>query len=290
MRTLKQVSVVGLGLLGSSVSLSVLRAMPSVKVVGYSHRDSTRQKARQQGIASRIEETLATATENADLVILATPISTFEDYFRQLSPYLKSGAIVTDVGSTKAKVHRWAARLLPKGVYFVGSHPIAGSEKQGLDYGRDDLLIGAQCVLTQTKGTNLQALAAVRAFWEKLGCTVDLMAPAAHDRILGMVSHLPHIAAASLVNANRLADMRSAGKGFMDTSRVASGPANIWVDILLTNPAACVHGIDKLIEQLELFKAAIRAGDKETLEKLLDQARQKRDRLIAYKLEQKELF
>ena len=290
MRTLKQVSVVGLGLLGSSVTLSVLRAMPSVRVVGYSHRESTRQKARQQGIASRVEETLQAAAEDADLVILATPIRTFEDYFRQLAPFLKPGAIVTDVGSTKAKVHRWAAKLLGKGVYFVGSHPIAGSEKQGLDYGRDDLLIGAQCILTQTKGTNPEALATVRAFWEKLGCTVDVMAPAVHDRVLGMVSHLPHITAASLVNANRFEDIQNAGKGFMDTSRVASGPANIWVDILLTNTEACVDGIDKIIKQLELFKKAIQADDKETLETLLEQARQKRERLIAYKLEQKELF
>jgi prephenate dehydrogenase len=290
MRVIKQVSVVGLGLLGASVSLSMQRSMGVVKIVGYSHRESTRQKARLQGIAAVVADTLEAAVEDADLVILATPIRTFERYFKEMSGILRPGAIVTDVGSTKGVVHRWAAKLLPKQAHFVGSHPIAGSEKQGLDYGRDDLLLGARCILTRTKGTDVKALAVVRSFWEKLGCTVEVMTPAAHDRTLGMVSHLPHITAASLVNANRLEDLYSAGKGFMDTSRVASGPANIWMDILLTNPEACVAGIDKLIAELERFRSAIDKGDEKELETLLEQARQKREQLIAYKLERKELF
>lgn len=290
MKHLNQISIIGLGLLGASVALSVRRALGKVRVVGYSHRDSTRQKARQQGIADYVAETLAEAVENADIVILAAPIRTFEEYFRQMSPHLKAGAIVTDVGSTKKMVHQWAAKRLPKKVHFVGSHPIAGSEKQGLDYGRDDLLIGARCILTRTKTTNAAAFEAVRAFWAALGCSVETMTPAAHDRTLGMVSHLPHITAASLVNANRLEDLYSAGKGFMDTSRVASGPANIWMDILLTNPDACTKGIDKLIAQLQRFRTAIEEGDEQQLEKLLDTARQKREQLIEYKLEKKELF
>ena len=290
MYEIKQVSVISLGLLGASVSLSIQRATGTVKVVGYSHREQTRQKADQQGICSRVEDTLGAAVEAADLVILATPIRTFEGYFREMSPVLKAGAIVTDVGSTKGVVHRWAGRLLPKRVHFVGSHPIAGSEKQGLDYGRDDLLIGARCILPQTRGTDAKALAAVKAFWEKLGCSVEVMTPAVHDRTLGMVSHLPHLTAASLVNANRLEDLYSAGKGFMDTSRVASGPANIWMDILLTNQGTCVKGIDKLIAELKRFRTAIKKGDEKQLERLLEQARQKREQLIAYKLEKKELF
>ena len=290
MKHLNQITVIGLGLLGASVALSVRRALGTVRVVGYSHRASTRQKARLQGIADTVEETLEAAVCDADLVILATPIRTFEGYLKQMAGCLKDGAIVTDVGSTKAAVHRWARRLLGKGTRFVGSHPIAGSEKQGLDYGRDDLLIGARCILTRTPGTDAEALAAVRAFWEALGCVVEVMSPGGHDRVLGMVSHLPHITAAALVNANRPADMHRAGKGFMDTSRVASGPANVWMDILLTNRAACTQGIDKLIAELRRFGEAIEAGDEQTLEKLLEAARRKREQLIEYKLQKKELF
>ena len=290
MKHLNQITVIGLGLLGASVALSVRRALGTVRVVGYSHRASTRQKARLQGIADAVEETLEAAVCDADLVILATPIRTFEGYLKQMAGCLKDGAIVTDVGSTKAAVHRWARRLLGKGTRFVGSHPIAGSEKQGLDYGRDDLLIGARCILTRTPGTDAEALAAVRAFWEALGCVVEVMSPGGHDRVLGMVSHVPHITAAALVNANRPADMHRAGKGFMDTSRVASGPANVWMDILLTNRAACTQGIDKLIAELRRFGEAIEAGDEQTLEKLLEAARRKREQLIEYKLQKKELF
>jgi len=290
MNQLNQVSIIGLGLLGASVSLSIRRAMPGVRIVGYSHRESTRQKASEQDIVDLVEETVQACVEFSDLIILASPIRTFEGYFRDIGPCLKEGAFVTDVGSTKRIVHQWAVRFLPKQVKFVGSHPIAGSEKQGLDFGRDDLLIGARCILTHTRTTDPEALAAVKAFWEKLGCSIEVMSPYAHDLALGMVSHLPHITAAALVNANQLKDLFRCGKGFIDTSRVASGPPNIWMDILLTNPDACVKGIDKLIAELERFRTAIEDGNERQLEKLLEQARQKREQLIEYKLEQKELF
>ena len=129
-----------MGLLGSSVTLSAKRELARSRVVGYSHRDSTRQKARQYGVAHEIADTLEQAVAGADLVILATPIQTFEDYFKQMAPHLKDGCIVTDVGSTKTLPHQWAATHLPKGVY-VGSHPIAGSEKRGVEFARDDLLV-----------------------------------------------------------------------------------------------------------------------------------------------------
>jgi prephenate dehydrogenase len=290
MNTFKQISVIGLGLLGASVSLSIRRAMSGTRVVGHSHRESTRRKAAEQGIVDSVAETVQACVEGADLVVLASPIRTFEGYFRQMAPYLKEGAVVTDVGSTKRIVHQWASRLLPKRVKFVGSHPIAGSEKQGLDFARDDLLPGAKCIMTQTQTTDPAAVAAVRLFWERLGCTVEVMSPAAHDRILAMVSHLPHITAASLVNANRLEDLYLAGTGFIDTSRVASGPANIWTDILLTNKQGCLRGISKLVVELERFYDALERGDEEQLQKLLEAARKKRERLIEYKLEKKELF
>ncbi len=290
MNQLNQVSIIGLGLLGASVSLSIRRAMPGVRVVGYSHRESTRQKAAEQDILDRVEETVQACVEFSDLIILASPIRTFEGYFRDIGPCLKKGAFVTDVGSTKRIVHQWAARFLPKQVKFVGSHPIAGSEKQGLDFGRDDLLIGARCILTHTRTTDPEALAVVKTFWKKLGCSIEVMSPYAHDLALGMVSHLPHITAAALVNANQLKDLYRCGKGFIDTSRVASGPANIWTDILLTNKQGCLRGISKLIVELERFYHAIEQGDEQQLEKLLNQARQKREQLIEYKLEKKELF
>lgn len=288
---IKNICIIGLGLLGASVALSVRRAMSGVKIVGFSHRQSTRQKAIDQNILDEVFETAQQAAEKADLIILATPICTFKDYFAQISPVLKKGAIVTDVGSTKVYAHQWAKKFIknPK-AFFVGSHPIAGSEKQGLDFARDDLFIGAKCIVTFDKSTSKTALQKVRSFWQKLGCKVQTMSPAEHDRILAYVSHLPHISAACLVNTNSLKDLYSAGKGFMDCSRVASGPENIWVDILLTNPKNILRGIDRYIHQLRQFRQALAKSDANRLEKLLAQARQKRQKLIDYKLKQKELL
>ena len=278
-----------MGLLGSSVTLSAKRELARSRIVGYSHRDSTRQKACQQEVAHEIADSLEQAVIGADIVILATPIQTFEDYFKQITPYLKDGCIVTDVGSTKTLPHQWAAAHLPKGVY-VGSHPIAGSEKRGLEYARDDLLVNARCILTKVRGTRAAAIEVLEDFWSKLGCNVELMSPANHDRIFGMVSHLPHMTAAALVNSVSQQNIKFAGRGFIDTTRVASGPSNVWTDILMTNSETCVEAIEKLMAQLQALQDAIAAGDTQKVNKILAQASQKRAKLIQYKIDQKELF
>ena len=278
-----------MGLLGSSITLSAKRELVRSRIVGYSHRDSTRDKARQYEVAHEIADSIEQAVSGADMVILATPIQTFEDYFKQIASYLKDGCIVTDVGSTKTLPHQWAAKHLPKGVY-VGSHPIAGSEKRGVEYARDDLLVNARCILTKVRGTSAAAIEVLTDFWSKLGCNVELMSPANHDRIFGMVSHLPHITAAALVNSVNQQNIKFAGRGFIDTTRVASGPPNVWTDILMTNSDTCVKAIGELTVRLQALQDAIAAGDARKVNKILDQAGQKRAKLIQYKIDQKELF
>ena len=279
-----------MGLLGSSVALSAKRELTRAQVVGYSHRDSTRQKARQCEVAHEIADSLKQAVTAADIGILSTPIQTFEDYFSRIAPFLKDGCIVTDVGSTKTLPHKWAAANLPKGVHYVGSHPIAGSEKRGVEYARDDLLENARCILTKVRNTNPSAIERLESFWSKVGCKVELMSPASHDRIFGMVSHLPHMTAAALVNSVSQQNIKFAGRGFIDTTRVASGPSNVWTDILMTNSDTCVEAIEKLVGQLQTLQAAIAAGDTQEVNKILAQAGQKRAKLIQHKIDQKELF
>lgn len=289
-KELKQITVIGMGLLGGSITLTVSRTFPGVKTVGYSHRAITRQKARQSGVASKIVDEIKQSVYSADIVILASPICTFEEIFSRIADALPSGCIVTDVGSTKVLPHRWAVKRLPRSVHYVGSHPIAGSEQRGVEFARDDLFEGALCVLTTTKKTNRQAVQTLKRFWSKLGCWVKIMSPAGHDRVFASVSHLPHVAAAALINANSSEMLKFAGKGFMDTSRIASGPANIWADVLLTNASNTVRGIDKIIAELGKLKKAIKAGDTIEVEKLLRKARSKRSALIDYKIKSKELI
>ncbi len=261
-----------------------------MKVVGYSHRPSTRDKARQLAVATQVVDEMTQGVAGADLVILATPICTFEAVFGEIGGALANGCVVTDVGSTKVLPHRWAASTLPKTVHYVGSHPIAGSEQRGVEFARDDLFDQAMCILTTTKNTNRQAMQMLEDFWSKLGCSVKSMTPAKHDRIFANVSHLPHITAAALVNASTEADLRFAGKGFIDTSRIASGPANIWTDVLLTNAGNAIRGIDRLIAQLTELKNAIKSKDESQIERLLEKARAKRAALIDYKIKSKEII
>jgi prephenate dehydrogenase len=241
-------------------------------------------------VADRVFDNIRESVADADIVIVATPVCTFEKVFREIADNLPTGCIVTDVGSTKLMPHRWAAKYLPRGVHYVGSHPIAGSEQRGVDFSRDDLFDRALCILTATKTTNQKALRTLREFWSALGCYVKVMSPAEHDRILADVSHLPHITAAALVNASDADELKFAGKGFMDSSRIASGPSNIWADVLLTNAKNIVKGIDRLTAELTKLKKAIRAGDRKKIEKLLESARTRRSTLVEYKMSRKELI
>ncbi len=290
LKDLKQITVIGTGLLGGSISLTALRTFPDVKVVAYAHRSATRQKAKVLAVASEIVGDIKLSVSNADLVTLATPIHTFEKIFGTIAEALPKGCIVTDVGSTKVLPHRWAAKKLPSTVHYVGSHPIAGSEKRGIEFARDDMFENAICILTTTKGHNTSAVRMLKKFWSALGCSVYLMKPARHDKIFANISHLPHIAAAALVNSSNTEELKLAGKGFIDTSRIASGPANIWADVLFTNVKNTAKGIDKIIAELLKIKKAIESGDKKEIGKLLKKARDKRAAMIKYKLKKNELI
>lgn len=290
MKDLNQITVIGLGLLGSSISLAILRSFSKVRVVGYTHRASTRDKARQLAVASEVVNDLRQSVSGSDIVVLATPLCTFESIFGEIADSLPDGCIVTDVGSTKVFPHRWAAKKLPGNVYYIGSHPIVGSEQRGVGFARDDLFVQAVCILTTTEKTNRRVVQILKKFWSQLGCFVKTMKPAEHDRIFANVSHLPHIAAAALINANNSEDLKFAGKGFMDTSRVASGPANVWTDVLLTNQNNILRDIDKVIAELTKFKKAIKSENKREIERLLEKAKDKRTKLINYKIKNKEMI
>ncbi len=261
-----------------------------MSVVGYSHRAATRAKARRLAIATEVAEQLSEAVSDVDLVILATPVFTFAEYFAHLNRLVRRGCIITDVGSTKVLPHRWAREQLTDGALYIGSHPIAGSEQRGIEFARDDLFVDARCILTTTQGANRVALGALRRFWSDLGCSVETMTAADHDRILANVSHLPHIIATGLVNASDPQDLRSAGKGYLDSTRIASGPADIWTDVLLANADNIVPGIDRVLAELTAVRHALKAEDRQTIQTLLEEARRKRAALVKYKIRKRELL
>jgi len=264
--------------------------MPGISVAGYSHRAATRNKAKTLGVVTEVFADLAEAVRTADLVILATPVFTFESYFGDLSRLVPSGCIVTDVGSTKVMPHEWAEQAFAERGRYVGSHPIAGSEQRGIEFARDDLFDQSRCILTATAKTDRTAITTLKGFWSALGCSVRTMSPKEHDRVFANISHLPHVMATGLVNASDDADMRYAGKGFLDSTRIASGPASVWTDVLLANRQNIAEGIDRAVAELQKLQAAIRDGKRKEIEQLLEGARKKRATLVAYKIRKKELL
>ena len=288
-KSLRQVSIIGLGLLGGSVALAVRQRMPGTAVIGYSHRPATRRRAKALGVITETAGNLKAAVAAADLVVLATPIFTFEKYFMDLSGIVPADCIITDVGSTKVLPHEWAEKQLAGHARYVGSHPVAGSEQRGVEFARDDLFDQARCILTTTPATDRGAVRILKGFWSALGCSIRVMSPVEHDRVFANISHLPHVMAAGLVNASDEDEMMFAGTGFLDSTRIASGPATVWTDVLLANRENIADGIDRAIAELAKLRAAIRDGKRKQIEQLLEAARRKRATLVKYKIRKKEL-
>jgi prephenate dehydrogenase len=215
-------------------------------------------------------------------------VDTYESHLKDWGASLAAGTIVTDVGSVKGELVAQAEQLLPRSVRFVGAHPIAGREKTGVAAGSPDLFRGARCILTPTPQTDPGALQSVRALWEAAGSIVSTMDPCLHDRVLGSVSHLPHIAAFSLINA--LTEIRErtlpeldllafAGGGLRDTTRIAASSPEMWRDICLWNRDNLLELIDIYERHLHEMKRLIAASDGPGLEKEMEHAKQVRERL-----------
>jgi prephenate dehydrogenase len=221
----------------------------------------------------------ASAVREADMVVLCTPVGTFGGILEAIGPALMPGVVVTDVGSTKASVVRDARDVFPISARFVGSHPMAGSEKRGVEFARADLLRGALCIVTPDESTDSAALARVESLWETLGMRITRLSPVEHDRRLADVSHLPHALAAALVSMQDDASLPLAGKGFADTTRVAAGDAGLWRDILLDNRDNVIASIERLSGQLARLAADLRAGNGDAVKSWLESAARKRETL-----------
>jgi prephenate dehydrogenase len=274
---LRHVTIIGVGLLGGSAGLAIKRAWKRVHVAGVGRRRSSLDRALKVGAIDSAHLEAAAPAAQSDLVILATPVGAFGRYLKEIAPCLKKGAIVTDVGSTKATVVRTAQAILGRGGPFVGSHPIAGSEQKGPTFARADLFAGATCILTPTAATPTTLLRRVERFWRVLGMQTVRMSPTAHDRAMAAVSHLPHAMAALLVMLPSRKALEVCGRGLADMTRLASGDAEVWRDIFLTNRRAMLSAIDDLDHRLMVLRDLVELGDAEGLLRLLAAAKKRRD-------------
>jgi len=288
-RVADRLVIAGVGLIGGSLGLA-LRARDAVgEVIGFGRSASNLRIALRRGLIDRAERDPVRAARDADLVLVAVPVQAIAPVIGALAPNLPASAIVTDAGSVKGPVVAAAARILGAGAgRFCGSHPIAGTELSGARAARVHLLEGQRCVLTPTASTAPLTRRRVRTFWEAAGMRVEEMAPAAHDRIFALVSHLPHVAAYALVNAVADADkgrgrraLAYAAGGFKDWTRIASSSPEMWRDICLANRTELLRALERFASAYDRLRHAIELGDGEAIAAELDRAQAIRRRLGA---------
>jgi prephenate dehydrogenase len=249
----KKVAIIGVGLMGSSFALSLKKQGFKSKITGIGRREENLIMAKELGIIDEYSTVAKEGIKDADLILLATPAGQFERIIKNIRQSIKPGAIVTDVGSVKAEVVKKLEPLMPKGVSFVGGHPIAGKECSGINAAAAELFNGARCIITPTKNTNKEALEKIVKLWGILGSKVSLMTPEEHDLIFAAVSHLPHIVAYVLVNT--IVDIKEGilhqgGRGLKDMTRIALSSPELWQDI-------CSYNRENILEVLKSFSYSL---------------------------------
>ena len=271
----RRMAVLGLGLLGGSTALAARQRGAVCETLGYARRRAPLEAAVAAGVIDGFGE-LAEVLSGADLVVLGTPIAAMPTLLELAAPHLERGAIVTDLGSVKGEVARALPALLPEGVEFIGSHPMAGSHLAGVAHADADLFVGRRVVLTPTGSSDEEACQRIESFWRALGATVVLRDPDDHDAQVAWTSHLPHLVAYAFAHALEHAPARAgelASSGFEDFTRIAHSGPELWADILSTNRKALAGPLEDFGESLSTLARALEAGDPEALERLLATAR-----------------
>jgi prephenate dehydrogenase len=285
----KRMTIVGVGLIGGSLGMICKRKGLVEFVAGVGRREDNLRKAVELQAIDRYYTDIREAASGCDLLILATPVDTFERLLETCAPALPSGAIVSDVGSVKGPLVARMESLVPAGVAVVAAHPIAGKEKSGVAAASVELFQGTRCILTPTPRTQTEALAKMRRLWEATGARVSEMDPDLHDRVLGAVSHLPHVVAFALVNAvaalqdahPQQPDFQAfAAGGYRDTTRIAASSPEMWRDICLWNRDNLVNQIELYQACLDNLKALMKAGDGEGLMQELERAKKRREGIM----------
>ena len=282
-----KITLIGIGLIGSSIARAV-KAKGLAKTVTISSRSQeTLDRAQQLELGTDYVHDAGKAVEGADLVIVSVPVGASGKVAEEIAPHLKPSAIVTDVGSTKASVVAQMLPHIPKGVHFIPGHPLAGTEHSGPDAGFAELFQGRWCILTPVHGTDKDAKRKLAAFWEALGSKVDEMDTEHHDKVLAIVSHLPHIIAYNIVGtADDLETVteseviKYSASGFRDFTRLAASDPTMWRDVCLHNKDAILEMLSRFSEDLAYLQRAIRWGDGEKLFDLFTRTRAIRRSII----------
>ena len=274
MKLFGKMTIIGVGLLGASLAKACKERDLVEEVAGYGRNRENLEKARALKIIDHCPADLAEAVKDADLIVLCTPVTTIIPLIQNMIARIRPGALITDVGSVKEPIVKEAEKLVPKGVFFVGSHPIAGGENSGLEASTANLYQGAKCIVTPTDKTNNSALEKISALWQAVGMQIINLSAEEHDFVFGAVSHLPHIVVYALMNtlgSLRTQDNREvtafSGAGLKDITRIASSDPVMWRDICLSNRNHSLDLIDQFQNKLDAIRSTIEKGDGQALKK-----------------------
>ena len=282
-----RVTLIGLGLIGSSLGRAIGRGGLAGEVIGADRDEAVCARAKELGFVDSTSTDMGKAVEEADLVILCTPVGSFGEIGKGLAPHLKPGATLSDVGSVKGVAFSSLSAFLPEGVHLIPAHPVAGTEKSGPDAGFAELFDGRWSIITPPEGADAAAVEKLTRFWEGCGSKVEVMSAEHHDLVLAITSHIPHLIAYNIVGT--AADLEtvtesevikySAG-GFRDFTRIAASNPDMWRDIFLANKDAVLEMLGRFSEDLSSLQRAIRWGDGDALHDLFSRTRAIRQGVI----------
>jgi len=297
-----RVGLIGLGLIGSSMAWAMKRRNIAGHIAGYARSEQTRARAMELGFLDSAHESAAACATDCDLVVLCTPLGVYRQIGEEIAPVLKSGAIVSDVGSTKVSVINALSPVMPEGIHLLPGHPVAGTENSGPDAGFETLFDDRYTILTPLSDTPTAVVDRLRAFWEACGAMVEIMDAEHHDRVLAITSHLPHLIAYTIVGTasdleNQLAreqadetDMvktsdviRFSAGGFRDFTRIAGSDPVMWRDVFLNNREAVLEMLGRFSEDLVALQRAVRWSDGDKLEEWFTRTRGIRRSIVEQK-------
>ncbi|MBI5195522.1 MAG: prephenate dehydrogenase/arogenate dehydrogenase family protein [Nitrospirae bacterium] len=271
----KRVAIIGVGLIGGSFALALKKYGFTGKIAGTGRKKENLVRAKGRGLIDEYSTSASETVSDADLIVLSTPVGQFQDIFKTIRKNIKAGAIVTDVGSVKAEAIKILKPLMPPGVSFVGSHPIAGKESSGIDNAAPDIFKGARCIITPAPDTDKSSLEKILALWTALGSKTSLMSPEQHDWIFAATSHLPHVIAYALINT--ILDLNQntlphSGPSLRDMTRIALSSPELWRDICLYNKENILKSLNQFLSSIIHLKELIEKSDADGLEKEFQKA------------------
>ncbi|UCG35172.1 MAG: prephenate dehydrogenase [Candidatus Omnitrophota bacterium] len=277
MKSIKKIAIIGVGFMGGSLALALKKSYPYISIWGFARSKRSLYRIKKLNVFNRIEQNLKDLVKDADLIVLALPIYAIIEMLKKISPFLKKDAIVCDLGSTKELVEKSAHKILPKGVKFVGCHPLCGGEKHGAEFSKADLYKGALCLVTSSPKRS--ASKTVDKIWKKLGMKTIYISPSFHDKVLSPFSHLPHFISFSLTRSTPLKYAGYSGASFKDLTRISNSPPSVWTDIFLSNKKNILKDIAQFMKMMQDFKELIRRNNRQGILRFITQVNKAQESL-----------